>query len=138
MKYKASFAPAELLDTATNNWHQFDDVLPLLDQHRRAYFDVSAQQDASSAWPCRVEFDDVGRSLDLPRPLPLGFADPSTVIRSAPESPVLLLAPTPVLLPIKVCLRIIHDRPLHDFYWMTFCRASLIFLLLWVSTQSAR
>lgn len=97
MRYKAGYAPSEILDTATNEWSAYSEIVDRLDQGYRHSF--------QSAAPPPVCLPVTIVDGELPRPLPPGVDDPDEVMQHGSEYKIFAMAGgRPTLQPLAVCL----------------------------------
>ncbi|KOS16075.1 arginine-trna-protein transferase [Malassezia pachydermatis] len=104
MRYKGTFKPAELLDTMDNQWYPLEQIMPNLECGQRYQFGAeSIDPRTCESVSCLVPFSEAGVADRLPRPWPLGFADPTRMLVDCPECPVLIpTMSSPMLVTLQV------------------------------------
>lgn len=90
MRYKGAYRPAQLLDTANNQWHSLSKLSTQLDKGMRYNFTSARPNYEQISLPSGGANDDI----PLPRPLPPGIDEPEAMLNN-PEDCMLLWMPRP-------------------------------------------
>lgn len=97
MRYKRSYSPSELLDTANNKWYPIAQINGALDLGARHSF----AEPACSVQPVPINQEEIA----LPRPLPPGVDDPEAMLNKGSECTILSVSSEKAVLePIKVSI----------------------------------
>lgn len=90
MRYKGAYRPAQLLDTADNQWYSLSELSTQLDKGMRYNF-ASARPNYE---PISLTEGGADDDIPLPRPMPPGIDEPEAVFNN-PEDCMLLWMPRP-------------------------------------------